>query len=179
MMETVIVNTRTQKELKELMEIIRADFKSIIPFSINTWEKYRSHTCVRIYKNDIGYSPIRFYRVRYKNIPIITLKQFKSMKKATPAAKKSAPKKEEIIHRFKTTTKTQWQIIKVGKEFMTRHVATNGNILAINPKQFNNVQNAFKNIRANAGAQLVLNKAAKGKSLSLTSINSYQKCCPK
>ena len=100
-------------------------------------------------------------------------------KTTTTAAKKSAPKKENIIYQFITTTNTKWQIIKVGKEYMTRHVATNGNILAINPKQFNTAQSAFKNIRANAGAQLILNKAAKGKSLSLASINSYQKCCPK
>jgi hypothetical protein len=101
------------------------------------------------------------------------------MKKATPAAKKSAIQKEQIIHQFITTTKTKWQIIKIGKEYMTRHVSPNGNILAINPKQFNRVQSAFKNIRVNAGAQLILNKAAKGKSVSRTSINAYQQCCKK
>lgn len=102
------------------------------------------------------------------------------MKKATPAAKKSAKKKDNIIHRFKTTLNTQWQIIKIGKEYMTRHVSPNGHILALNPKQFNRVQNAFNNIRVNAGANLIPLTAKKGTpSYSAESINGYLKCCPK
>ena len=102
------------------------------------------------------------------------------MKKTKPAAKKSAKKKKEnIIHRFKTTTNTQWQIIKIGKEYMTRHVSPNGNILAINPKQFNRIQSAFKNIRVNAGAQLIRIAAKRGVSSSRNAMNAYQKCCTK
>jgi len=178
-MKTTIVHTPTQKSYDELMEIVKSELKDVEAFKVNIWGQYTTQTCVKINEAMTTYSPKEYYKKHHKDIPIISLKQFKDQMKTktpTPAAKKSAIQKEQIIYQFITTTKTKWQIIKIGKEYMTRHVSPNGNILALNPKQFNRVQSAFKNIRVNAGAQLMLNKAAKVMKLPLTNISSYQKC---
>ena len=179
-METTIVHTPTQESYDELMFMVKNKLKQVRTFKISIWGQYKTKTCVKVNGAMTTYSPKEYYEKYHRDIPIISLTQFKQQMKTTkPAAKKPAKKKDNIIHRFKTTTNTQWQIIKIGKEYMTRHVSPNGNILAINPKQFNRIQSAFKNIRVNAGAQLILNKAAKGKALSRESIDAYQKCCPK
>lgn len=178
-MKTTIVHTPTQRAFDEVMGFVKSTGKP--PLRSEQWLFAKQKTCVRLTDEEVDSCDKNFYKTYhlYQDIPIISLKQFKDQMKTktpTPAAKKSAIQKEQIIYQFITTTKTKWQIIKIGKEYMTRHVSPNGNILALNPKQFNRVQSAFKNIRVNAGAQLMLNKAAKVMKLPLTNISSYQKC---
>lgn len=178
-----IVNVRTEKEATELANLMKRQGYRFSDKDMNTFNRfdvYKSNTCIKIESapNSWWYSPKSFYQKKHPQIPIETFTQYKQSMKQTKkvAPKKVEKKKLDIVYQFKTTTKTRWQIIRVGKEYMTRHVSPNGNVLAINPKQFNNAQNAFKNIKANASASLIPIAAKKGEPTT-QGIGGYLKCC--
>jgi uncharacterized protein YegP (UPF0339 family) len=198
-MKTTIIAVPTQKAWDDLMEYIEVNYPKVRwnsgnkPTDRDYWDYYSSDTCILLYDNIVEYCSKSFYEVRYHKIPIITINQFKSMKKTAPT-KKNAQRTGQVVHEIRTQNNSKWEIYhpEIGKSktfdkkvFNTRLVSRNGKIIN-DASGFNSKKSAIKNINATIKSGLILPtklmtalKKAKSDQSVLDAINGHLYCCPK
>ncbi len=198
-MKTTIIEAPTQKSWDDLMEYIDVNYPKArwvsgeYPTEVNRWHLERSESCIRMTENHITFGAKSFYEERYPKIPILTINQFKSMKKTAPT-KMNAQRTGQVVHEIRTQNNSKWEIYhpEIGKSktfdkkvFNTRLVSRNGKIIN-DASGFNSKKSAIKNINATIKSGLILPtklmtalKKAKSDQSVLDAINGHLYCCPK
>jgi len=198
-MKTTIIAVPTQKAWDDLMEYIEVNYPKVRwdsgnkPTDRDYWDYYSAETCIYFSDHHIHYCYTEYYQRNYPNIPIITIKQFKSMKKTAPT-KKNAQRTGQVVHEIRTQNNSKWEIYhpEIGKSktfdkkvFNTRLVSRNGKIIN-DASGFNSKKSAIKNINATIKSGLILPtklmaalKKAKSDQSVLDAINGHLYCCPK
>ena len=195
-MKTTIIAVPTQKAWNDLMKYIEANYPKVrwvitdrIPTESTSWGTYKAESCVKIAENAnvLSYSAKWYFKEKYPKIPILTINQFKSMKK-------TVKRTGQVVHEIRTQNNSKWEIYhpEIGKSktfdkkvFNTRLVSRNGKIIN-DASGFNSKKSAIKNINATIKSGLILPtklmaalKKAKSDQSVLDAINGHLYCCPK
>jgi uncharacterized protein YegP (UPF0339 family) len=194
-MKTTIIAAPTQKAWDDLMKYIEANYPKArwVSGSKPTdpdhdyWDEYSAETCIYFSDHNLHYYYREYFQKNYPTIPILTINQFKSMKK-------TAQRTGQVVHEIRTQNNSKWEIYhpEIGKSktfdkkvFNTRLVSRNGKIIN-DASGFNSKKSAIKNINATIKSGLILPtklmaalKKAKSDQSVLDAINGHLYCCPK
>lgn len=196
-MKTTIIAAPTQKSWDDLMKYIEVNYPKVRWIGGEKPTKFEAmpieNVCVRITGNKIACCLISYYQKSFPKIPILTINQFKSMKKTAPN-KMNAQRTGQVVHEIRTQNNSKWEIYhpEIGKSktfdksvFNTRLVSRNGKIIN-DASGFNSKKSAIKNINATIKSGLILPtklmaalKKAKSDQSILDAINGHLYCCPK
>lgn len=198
-MKTTIIAAPTQKAWDDLMKYIEANYPKVRwmsgdkPTDRDYWKTHSSDTCIYFSDKTIEYCYREYFQKNYPKIPILTINQFKSMKKTAPT-KMNAKRTGQVVHEIRTQNNSKWEIYhpEIGKSktfdkkvFNTRLVSRNGKIIN-DASGFNSKKSAIKNINATIKSGLILPtklmaalKKAKSDQSVLDAINGHLYCCPK
>lgn len=190
-MKTTIIAVPTQKAWDDLMKYIEVNYPKVRWNDGGKPTKFEmpiENVCVRITGNKIAWRClISSYQKSFPKIPILTINQFKSMKK-------TVKRTGQVVHEIRTQNNSKWEIYhpEIGKSktfdkkvFNTRLVSRNGKIIN-DASGFNSKKSAIKNINATIKSGLILPaklmtalKKAKSDQSVLDAINGHLYCCPK